>query len=154
LALFSLIDLFARKAATGEAGWTKLVPWIGTQARDPRRRFAAVAVAACMVLLVAAGLTARAVRLGPAGFMPGWIGLDLVRVALGLSSIDDYLATRREGYTLYRYIGGHDLRAVFQPFDNGAPQYAAAYNGGRDGSWILPYRTLASAGETVEDFLA
>jgi len=43
---------------------------------------------------------------------------------------------------------------VFQPFDNGAVDYARAYNGGRDGKWILPYRVLPSDGQTIEQFLS
>jgi hypothetical protein len=78
-------------------------------------------------------------------------------VVLGIlgsrTGIDDYLATRRQGYGIYRYIAEHDLRMVFQPLDNGAASYAAAYNGGRDGGWILGYRTMPSDEAHADEFL-
>jgi hypothetical protein len=84
---------------------------------------------------------------------PDWIDRSLFNVATGRESFDDYLSTRRQGYALYRYIAVHDLRTVFQPFDNGAVNYVAAYNGGRDGNWILKYRDLPKDKNDVANFI-
>jgi hypothetical protein len=85
---------------------------------------------------------------------PGWMDRSLFNVEIGRESFDDYLSARREGYALYRYIAVHDLRAVFQPFDNGAVNYVAAYNGGRDGKWILHYRDLPKDKNDIASFIA
>jgi hypothetical protein len=68
--------------------------------------------------------------------------LGLADILLGRTSIDEYLSSRREGYAIYRYIAQHDLRMVFQPLDNGAVSSVPAYNGGRDGHWILPFNAM------------
>jgi hypothetical protein len=85
--------------------------------------------------------------------IPRSLDRDLIRVALGQSTIEQFLNKTREGYTLYRYIGTHDLRKVWQPFDNGAEPYSAAYNGGRDGKWLLYSVTLPPDESGLDDFL-
>jgi hypothetical protein len=157
VATYSLLDLHSKELqALGQALARRMrfAPAIGADHEGAARRGGAVLVAVIAVALLAAGLAARTVRHGTARIIPSSVDGDLVRVALGRLSIDDYLATRREGYAIYRYIAAHDLRVVFQPFDNGAVDYAPAYNGGRDGKWILPWRTLPADGETIEQFLS
>ncbi len=156
VASFSLLDLsMAGLLARGVelSRWVALGSRIEARTQHSRWRASIVAVGLGMALL-AAGLATRIIGHGTAGIVPRSIDGDLVRVAVGQLSIDDYLATRREGYAVYRYIAEHDLRVVFQPFDNCAVDCATAYNGGRDGKWILPYRNLPSDGESIEQFLS
>jgi dolichyl-phosphate-mannose-protein mannosyltransferase len=157
VASFFLLDLCIIGLQTRGAElsrWTELRPWLEARIGKPRQRAAVVLAAGLGAALLTIGVAARVILHGTTGILPSTIDRDLVRVAFGQSSIDDYLATRREGYTLYRYIATHDLRVVFQPFDNGAVDYAPAYNGGRDGKWILHYRVLPSDGQSIEQFLS
>src|SRR5262249_18817572 len=124
--------------------WSGLLP--GTKTRRP---FHGVILATGVAALVVA-VSVLAARLDLTRIIPNPVHRDLVRVVLGQSSVDEYLGSHREGYTLYRYIAAHDLRMVFQPFDNGAADFAAAYNGGQDGKWILPSSTVPSEGESID----
>ncbi|MDC9811095.1 MULTISPECIES: hypothetical protein [Rhizobium] len=74
-------------------------------------------------------------------------------VALGLISVDKYMESHREAYFMYRYIGEHDLRAVFQPFDTANTLMSTAYNDGRDGGWQLPRYVLPAAGSDIGAFI-
>jgi hypothetical protein len=85
--------------------------------------------------------------------IPPWLDRNFVSVILGRQSIDDYLTTRRAGYAIYHYIAVNNLRTVFQPFDNGSMLYAAAYNGGKDGHWLLHYLVMPDDIRKTNEFL-
>lgn len=87
-------------------------------------------------------------------WLPSWMSHDL---AVGLVSpwrMDRYLAETRPHYTLYRYIGQHDLKMVMQPFDNGGTFYASSYNGGRSNEWVLYFRALPPDVSQIDRFVA
>lgn len=135
-------------------GWGSLVQQVGALARRSQAALAVTLLAGAVIALVVTGGVYRLVRQGVERLVPQWISRDLLPVAMGRSSIDDYLSARREGYMLYRHIAQYNLRTVLQPFDNGAGPYAAAYNGGRDGGWLLQYTTLPSDMSHLAAFLA
>jgi hypothetical protein len=120
-------------------------------AASPLWRWRRPALTALAIVAVAGIASVKLVRDGtlvPASFKGG-----VVDIMLGRSSVADYLATRREGYAIYRRIAEQDLRVVWQPFDNGAIENAAAYNGGRDGHWLLHYRVLPADAASLDAFL-
>ena len=84
--------------------------------------------------------------------IPAWLSPELINIVVDQMSVDDYLATHREGYAIYRYVGDHDLRVVFQPLDSGAVSYASAYNGGTDRQWILGYGSMPTDLEQTDEF--
>lgn len=97
--------------------------------------------------------TVRHVRTdGLAGFLPNWANRQEGKAVLS-GELDTYLAKTRRGFEIYRFIGDHDLRSVMQPFDNGAWFYQSAYNGGRNGNWILPWYRLPQGREDFDNFL-
>lgn len=107
---------------------------------------------AAMALILATGMAAAKIA-RDGTLLPGSINRDMIDVTLGRASMADYLAARRAGYAIYRRIAEQDLRTVLQPFDNGAIENAAAYNGGRDGNWLLHYRTLPADPAALDAFL-
>jgi hypothetical protein len=90
---------------------------------------------------------------GLAALMPPWADRQLGEASLEPGGIEAYLARTRKGYQLYRFIADKNLRTVFQPFDNGAIFYQAAYNGGHNGGWILPYWMVPTGPEDFDNFL-
>jgi len=70
----------------------------------------------------------------------------------GLVRVDAFLSKTREGFEIYRYIGDHDLKMVWQPFDNGAWFYQSAYND-RTGHWILPWHVMPGSEAEFGKFL-
>jgi hypothetical protein len=89
---------------------------------------------------------------GWAGFLPGWAYRPVGKVILA-GELDTWLAQYRKGYAIYRYIGEHDLKTVLQPLDNGAGFLVVAYNGGRQGDWILPWYRLPDSPAGFDEFL-
>jgi hypothetical protein len=113
-------------------------------------------IAAVIIIIAVVPVVRPVARDGMIGLRPltpAWFDRTLFDVAIGRESFDDYLSARRQGYALYRYIAVHNLRTVFQPFDNGAVDYAAAYNGGRNGEWLLHYRNLPKNKDDVASFI-
>jgi hypothetical protein len=101
--------------------------------------------------LIAAGQLVRAD--GWAGLLPVWADKEgSTAVLKGPSAYDAFLSKTREGYEIYRYIGDHDLKMVWQPFDNGAWYYQSAYNG-RTGNWILPWHVMPDSETELGRFL-
>ena len=98
---------------------------------SPRLAVNAATIALALLLVIRPAPGAGLERLH--ALIPVWIGRDLVGILSGRTSVDDYLATRQEGYAVYRYIAEHGLSTVFQPLDSGSTSNAAAYNGGVDG---------------------
>ena len=127
------------------AAWTSRWP-VGGQPWSRRWGLRVAAVAAILLIGGRALWSIPQQRLG-------WMGSDLTDILFGRTSVDEYLSSRREGYAIYRYIAQHDLRMVFQPFDGSASSYAPAYNGGRDGHWIVPYRTLPTDPVATDEFI-
>jgi hypothetical protein len=78
---------------------------------------------------------------------------DLARAALQPGGLEAYLLRMREGYEIYSYISRHDLRMVLQPLDNGADFYAAAYNDGKDGDWLVPWYALPTRPAEFDEYL-
>jgi hypothetical protein len=122
-----------------------------------RRRETAYAVAAA-ALLVVGGLM---VRHSPARIAESVIArLDLNPIiepvfdALRPGGIDQYLASTREGYSLYRLVTQQNLRRVLQPYDNGVKLYAAAYNGGRAGDWFVDILDIPAGIDDVPGYIA
>jgi hypothetical protein len=115
----------------------------------------ALASGGSLVILAATAVTVLVGGSGVDRITPHSINDDLnyVRVAVGLLSIDEYLASDREGYRIYRYIGEHDLRYVLQPFDVGATGYVAGYNGTKENRWVLNYTTLPTESQSLDSFL-
>jgi hypothetical protein len=68
--------------------------------------------------------------------------------------MDLYLENNRPGYSLYHYIGEHNLAQVLQPFDNGGTFDASSYNGGRANVWVLYYQMLPANLAQTDDFIA
>jgi hypothetical protein len=89
---------------------------------------------------------------GWAGLLPRWTNHQLGKAVLA-GELDTFLAQNLHGYQIYRFIGTHDLRMVLVPFDNGAGFYQAAYNGGRDGRWIVPWYRIPQHTDNVDEFL-
>jgi hypothetical protein len=159
LAWSALFEIFVARMSTGasaramsrweEMGRRILAPW--GHGRRPAVIVSAIAMAVAMLATWAAG---HASGYPPLRFIANALENDLIRVAMGRSTVDEYLAKRREGYMLYRYIGEHDLRVVLQPFDSGAVIYESAYNGGRHENRFLPYQILPSEGQSIDQFLS
>jgi hypothetical protein len=84
---------------------------------------------------------------------PPWLSREMTGAFWEPGGLDAYMKRTREGYEIYRYIGQHDLHTVLQPFDNGAGFYQAAYNGGKDGNWILPWYRLPTKESEFDQFL-
>ena len=170
LALSVPLSSSRRRSRVGdftERGFRRYCRAVGRAARSRLRAFPALhpsrllapqavtnVVAVLIVLIIGIKTTQTVTIRGIAGFQrvsSSWVNRDLLEILLDRTSVDDFLTARRQGYAIYRYVAGHDLRTVFQPFDSGATSYAAAYNGGHDGHWILGYRVMpadaAHAGE-------
>jgi hypothetical protein len=149
-----------------ESAWPRLMATFGGSP-SPRLpgRFAGVfsslhgianVVAAVAIIAVLVPVVRSVARDGAGGLeslTPGWMDRTLFNVAIGRQSLDDYLSERQSGYAIYRYIAVHDLHTVFQPYDNGAIEYATAYNGGRDGKWLLFWRDLPKDKSDVTRFV-
>ena len=105
----------------------------------------AVALAVVLAVFVA--------RRGIERVIGGWVDVDYLQAVVQTGGIDTYLDARRPGYKIYRYIARNNLRTVLQPFDRAAPSYAAGYNGGQDGEWILYFNILPAAGDDIDVFL-
>jgi hypothetical protein len=97
---------------------------------------------------------AQSVRAGGlAGLLPNWSDKKESGAVLnGPSAHDAFLSKTRRGFEIYRYIGDHDLRTVWQPFDNGAWYYQSAYND-RTGDWILPWQVMPESPAELSKFL-
>lgn len=108
-------------------------------------------------LLVAleCGMTAmRVSSIGLHAAFPAWLDHRMVPGLAAGAGPQAFLEETRPGYRLYRFIGEHDLRTVFQPFDNGAFLYQAAYNNGRSNDWILPHYILPKDEGDLDSFVA
>jgi hypothetical protein len=92
-------------------------------------------------------------QIGWTGLLPGWTNKELREAVDKPGGLEVYLARTRPGYEIYRFIGDHNLKTVLQPFDNGAWAYQAAYNGGRNGNWILPWYRLPAERADFDNFL-
>jgi len=90
---------------------------------------------------------------GISAAFPRWMNHDLAHAILQPGGLEGYLSRSLEGYEIYRYIGDHDLRMVLQPFDNGANFYQAAFNDGRNGEWILSWRSLPKDASEFDQFI-
>ena len=77
----------------------------------------------------------------------------LVTHILSPGGLERYLSETRPGYAIYRHITRNDLRPVLQPLDYNAHIMAAAYSGGRDGKWLLPWRSLPETVDRTEAFI-
>jgi hypothetical protein len=97
------------------------------------------------------GLRIRADGWG--GVLPGWINKEQAKAVLVPGGLDAYLGRTRKGYEIYRFIATHDLKTVLQPFDYGARLYEAAYSGGRNDNWILPWHQLPDGPADFDSFL-
>jgi hypothetical protein len=113
-----------------------------------------VLLIAVLIFALLLGFSMYRLRSGINVVIPTTIDRDIVNLAFGRLSVDEFLSKRREGYAIYRYIGEHDLRAVFSPFHHGTI-YAPAYNESKkNGRWILSSYTLPKQSETVDEFVA
>lgn len=92
---------------------------------------------------------------GWTAFLPRWENKEQARALVETpGGLDTYLARTRPGFQIYRYIGDHDLRMVFQPFDNGSYFYQIAYNGGRNGNWMVPWYAHPKGPDDIDNFLS
>jgi hypothetical protein len=118
-------------------GWLGAVPW---QRKIPGwlTPGAAVRIAiAGWALIIGTAAIQRLTAEGPHAAFPRWLNHNLARAVLQPDGLDGYLANSLMGYKVYRYIGEHDLKMVFQPLDVGGYFFPAAYNGGKKGEWMV-----------------
>ena len=86
-------------------------------------------------------------------WLPTWMDRDLAAALFSPARMDRYLAKSRPGFSLYRYIGRHDLKKVLQPFDNGGMFDASSYNGGHSNDWVLDFRLLPATAAQTDSFV-
>jgi hypothetical protein len=84
---------------------------------------------------------------------PRWMNRDEAVGLVKSRRMEEELEKTRSGYVMYRYVAQHDLRNVFQPFDNGAVYDVASYNDAPSNLWILPYETLPNGMGDLDRFL-
>jgi len=84
---------------------------------------------------------------------PPWMNRELARASLQPGGLQAYLTRNLQGYEIYRYIGDHDLRTVLHPFDNGSYFYEIAYNDGKNGDWMVPWRKLPANADEFDGYL-
>jgi hypothetical protein len=159
LVIIALIDCGLERLPAQGFGW-RLSVWRGAGEGSERAmsdyvtpisvvRFA-VAIWAIFIGIVAV----NRVRVdGISAAFPRWMNHDLAHAILQPGGLEGYLSRSLEGYEIYRYIGDHDLRMVLQPFDNGANFYQAAFNDGRNGEWILSWRSLPKDASEFDQFI-
>jgi hypothetical protein len=95
----------------------------------------------------------RAREEGWTEFVPYWTTKATAKAMFGPEGMDAFLSKNYRGYQIYRFIGEHDLKMVFQPFDNGAWAYQSAYNGGRNGDWMILWTELPKGSDDLDAFV-
>jgi len=151
LVVMELIDRAADKFAAAGNSWQS--PFQNIIAG----RFTPLAVArsagAVLALYVSAVAIVRVSTVGMHAAFPKWLPEYLAVATLQPGGLDEQLPRNIEGYKIYRYIGEHDLKVVLQPFDVGASYYPSAYNGGRQGKWMLPWYELPKDPSEYDRFI-
>ena len=159
LVVVELIDRGAERLAVQGNSWY-LPIWSG--AREPlqlttpgwARPMSMIRIAVAVWALYIGVYAVRRVQVfGMAAAFPRWLNGELAGSVLQPNGLEGFLFRSIEGYEIYRYIGEHDLRVVLQPFDNGAGFYQAAFNGGKNGDWILPYYRLPKDSAEFDTFI-
>ena len=124
--------------------------WIKRVPNKPGQRMVVSSKAAALFLALGVLLMAAGQR---SFLIPRWMSRDLASALVSPQRMDQWLAATRPGYTMYHYIGEHNLAHVLQPFDNGALYYASAYNGGQPNNWVLASNVLPVNPADTKDFL-
>jgi len=73
---------------------------------------------------------------------------------LSVGGVEKYLASNREGYSLYRFVAQQNFRRVYHPYDNGVKLYAGAYNGGKYDDWFVDISQTPESLKDVKGFIA
>jgi hypothetical protein len=151
LVFMELLDRAADKSAAAGNSWS----WPFQHVAAGRLTPLAVArgAGAALALYIAAVAIHRVSIVGMHAAFPKWLPEYLAVATLQPGGLDAQLPKNIEGYQVYRYIGEHDLKMVLQPFDVGATYYPSAYNGGRQGEWILPWSELPKDPSEYDQFL-
>jgi len=142
LVIMDIIDRVADRIVASGNTWPSL-DWpsaVGLRPRSPAwlTPVAAVRVAvAALAIYVAAVAVYRVKVEGLYAALPKWLNQNLARAIVQPDGIEGFLANNLLGYRIYRYIGEHDLKMVFQPLDVGGYFFPAAYNGGKKGEWMV-----------------